>query len=105
MSGSQEGVSPISGTVKIWRPPRRSRETLVELAVVSSTPTEPEPLIRLDRPICSELGSRDRLYTVEGADHSFHVLKRSGRSDEDVLAEIARETGEWFEKSSSVASS
>jgi len=26
---------------------------------------------------------------VEGGDHSFHVLKRSGRSDEEVLDEVA----------------
>jgi predicted alpha/beta-hydrolase family hydrolase len=54
--------------------------------------------LELLRPVCEELGSAASLYTVEGADHSFHVLKRSGRSDEEVLEEIARETGAWFEK-------
>ena len=28
---------------------------------------------------------------VEDADHSFHVLKRTARSDEEVLDELARE--------------
>jgi predicted alpha/beta-hydrolase family hydrolase len=50
------------------------------------------------RPICEKLPNRARLYTVEGADHSFHMLKRSGRSDSEVLEEIARETGNWLEK-------
>jgi len=29
------------------------------------------------------------MHWLEGADHSFHVLKTSGRSDGDVLSEIA----------------
>jgi hypothetical protein len=28
------------------------------------------------------------LHVVEGGDHSFHVLKRSGRTDDEVLDEI-----------------
>jgi hypothetical protein len=35
---------------------------------------------------------------VEGADHSFHVLKRSGRTDEEVLEELARATEDWMGK-------
>lgn len=50
------------------------------------------------RPICERLSGQATLYTVEGADHSFHVLKRSGRSDAEVLEEIARETGNWLSK-------
>jgi hypothetical protein len=38
---------------------------------------------------------RATLHTVEGADHSFHVLKRSGRSDEEVIAELARAISSW----------
>lgn len=32
---------------------------------------------------------------IEGADHMFHVLKSSGRTDAEVTAEIARAAGEW----------
>jgi hypothetical protein len=32
---------------------------------------------------------------VAAADHGFHVPKRSGRTDEEVLAELARRTDEW----------
>jgi predicted alpha/beta-hydrolase family hydrolase len=35
------------------------------------------------------------LHVVDGADHAFHVLARSGRNDGDVLAELARIVREW----------
>lgn len=37
------------------------------------------------------------LHVVEGADHSFKVLKRSGRTDEEVLDELAQVTVSWCE--------
>ena len=44
--------------------------------------------LELLRPVCCELGARAILHVCEGADHGFAVLKRSGRSDGEVLAEI-----------------
>jgi len=35
------------------------------------------------------------MHWLEGADHSFHVLKSSGRSDKDVLGEIAEACAAW----------
>ena len=35
---------------------------------------------------------------VEGADHMFHVLKSSGRTDAEVMAQIGRTAGEWAAK-------
>lgn len=35
---------------------------------------------------------------LEGADHSFHVQKRSGRTDEDVLREIGETTRAWLSR-------
>lgn len=35
------------------------------------------------------------MHWVEGADHSFHVLKSSGRTDAQVLAEIGDAAQEW----------
>ena len=40
------------------------------------------------RPVVAKLGSRATLLVIEHADHSFHVLKRSGRDDDGVLTEI-----------------
>jgi uncharacterized protein len=51
--------------------------------------------LTLLRPICEELGSPATLYIVEGADHSFHVLKRSGKTDAEVLGELARTAEAW----------
>ena len=47
------------------------------------------------RPICARLGERAMLCVVPGADHGFHVLKRSGRSHDAVLAELAQEVAAW----------
>jgi predicted alpha/beta-hydrolase family hydrolase len=35
------------------------------------------------------------LHVVDGADHSFHVLKRSGRTDAQVLTELATTLAQW----------
>lgn len=35
------------------------------------------------------------LHVVEAADHGFHVPKRSGRTDDDVLDEICGRLGDW----------
>jgi predicted alpha/beta-hydrolase family hydrolase len=47
--------------------------------------------LALLRPVCAQLGARARLHVVEGADHGFHVPKRSGRSDAEVIEELAAE--------------
>jgi uncharacterized protein len=38
------------------------------------------------------------MHWVEGADHSFHVLKSSGRTDADVLAEISEASSVWLDR-------
>jgi hypothetical protein len=37
------------------------------------------------------------MHWLEGADHSFHVLKSSGRTDADVLTEVGETTQRWVE--------
>lgn len=53
-----------------------------------------DPLADLDllRPVLRPLGDRATLHVVEGADHSFGVLKRSGRTGDEVLDELADAT-------------
>jgi len=51
--------------------------------------------LKLLRPVCNKLGSRAALHVIETADHSFHVLKKSGRSDAEVLRELAEKTSSW----------
>lgn len=53
--------------------------------------------LKLLRPVCTKLGSRATLHVLETADHSFHVLKRSGKSDPEVLRELAEKAASWAE--------
>ncbi|MGJ7507403.1 alpha/beta hydrolase family protein [Variovorax sp. GT1P44] len=47
------------------------------------------------RPFIDALGARATLMTIEHADHSFHVLKRTGRNDDEVLKEILDGVAQW----------
>jgi len=53
--------------------------------------------LKLLRPVCAKLGKRALLHVVESADHSFHVLKRSGTNDDAVLRELAQKVASWAE--------
>ena len=46
-------------------------------------------------PLCKALGQRATLHLLEGADHSFHVLARSGRSDAQVRQEMLAALVSW----------
>jgi predicted alpha/beta-hydrolase family hydrolase len=48
------------------------------------------------RPVLTSLGPRAMLHIVETADHGFHVLKTAGKTDEQVLDELADETVSWM---------
>jgi len=51
--------------------------------------------LKLLRPVVKKLGDLATLHIIESADHGFHVLKRSGKTDASVLAELAQTTAEW----------
>ncbi len=53
--------------------------------------------LALLRPLCDTLVPLSTLHVVEGGDHSFHMLKRFGKTDADVLAELARTAASWAE--------
>jgi predicted alpha/beta-hydrolase family hydrolase len=42
------------------------------------------------------LGARATMHVVDGADHSFHVLVRSGRTDAQVLDELLETMARWM---------
>jgi predicted alpha/beta-hydrolase family hydrolase len=46
-------------------------------------------------PVCRDLEPRATLHVVEGGDHSFGVLKRSGRTPDEVLDELAGTLVQW----------
>jgi len=54
--------------------------------------------LKLLTPLVQRLGARATLHLVEGGDHSFHVLKRSGRTDAEVLEELAAAVEQWATK-------
>ena len=58
-----------------------TRDTLADLDLVRS--------------VVTRLGHDATLHVVEGADHSFRVLKRSGRNDGEVLDEVADTLSRW----------
>jgi predicted alpha/beta-hydrolase family hydrolase len=49
--------------------------------------------------VLPRLGANFNMHWLEGADHSFHVLKSSGRTDADVMSEVGDTTHRWLTKS------
>jgi uncharacterized protein len=58
-----------------------TRDTLADLSLL--------------RPICKRLGPLTTVHIIDGADHSFHMLKTSAKTDADVLRELAETTASW----------
>jgi hypothetical protein len=54
--------------------------------------------VKLLEPVVASLGPSASLHLVAEADHSFHVLARSGRKDEEVMREILDTFTSWIEK-------
>jgi hypothetical protein len=46
--------------------------------------------------VVAKLGKHWRMHWIDAADHGFHVLKRTGRTDAQVMAEVAAETRKWL---------
>jgi len=82
----QPGVSRAEHLARVGIPMlflQGTRDTLADLTLLG--------------PVIERLGDRATLRVIEHADHSFHVLNRSGRTDEQVLDELAVATAEWRE--------
>ncbi|HEX5045109.1 MAG TPA: alpha/beta family hydrolase [Candidatus Polarisedimenticolaceae bacterium] len=60
-----------------------TRDTLADLALLRPV-VEPMP--------------HATMHVVEGADHGFHVRKSSGRTDAEVLDELAEVTAAWIDQ-------
>jgi predicted alpha/beta-hydrolase family hydrolase len=59
-----------------------SRDTLADLTLLT--------------PLCRKLGDRAELFVIEGGDHSFHMLKSSGRADDQVLKDAVKKAAQWI---------
>ncbi|MCA1455566.1 alpha/beta hydrolase [Bradyrhizobium sp. BRP22] len=53
--------------------------------------------LKLLEPVLKELGSLATLHLVKEADHSFHVLARSGRNDREVMDEVLDAFAAWVD--------
>ncbi|EJL81253.1 alpha/beta hydrolase superfamily enzyme, predicted hydrolase [Polaromonas sp. CF318] len=61
-----------------------TRDALADLGLITRT--------------TAKLGNKASLHIVEGADHAFHVLVRSGRADVQVREELCDTTAAWMAK-------
>jgi len=59
-----------------------TRDTLADLSLLA--------------PLVQKLGPAATLLEFEGADHSFHVLKKSGRTDAEVLNVLLDKAADWM---------
>ena len=53
--------------------------------------------LTLLEPVVGRLGASASLHRVAEADHSFHVLARSGRNDREVMNEIVGTLAGWID--------
>jgi uncharacterized protein len=54
--------------------------------------------LKLLKPLCKRLDAGAELFVIESGDHSFHVPKSSGHSDEDVLDLVVKKAADWMGK-------
>ncbi|WP_339028913.1 alpha/beta family hydrolase [Bradyrhizobium symbiodeficiens] len=50
------------------------------------------------KPVVQKLGAKATLHEVEGGDHSFAVLKKSGRTNEEALTEVLDTLVAWIDE-------
>jgi predicted alpha/beta-hydrolase family hydrolase len=51
--------------------------------------------LNLLQPVVNKLNNKATLHIIEGADHSFHVPKKSGKTDDEIIKELALKFKEW----------
>jgi hypothetical protein len=54
--------------------------------------------LKLLKPLCARLGEKVELFVIDGGDHSFHLLKSSGRSDDQAVAEAVTKVSSWISR-------
>jgi predicted alpha/beta-hydrolase family hydrolase len=109
MTSQAQAKSPLPGVRGIaflgfpLHPPKQPSDTRAEhlftvdvpMFFLQGTRDELADLTLLE-PLIEKLGVRAELALFADADHSFHVLKRSGRNDADVLAGVTGTLATWI---------
>ncbi|WP_249152336.1 alpha/beta family hydrolase [Bradyrhizobium liaoningense] len=50
------------------------------------------------KPVIADLGTKAKLHVIAGGDHSFAVLRKSGRSNDEALTEVLDTLAAWIDK-------
>jgi predicted alpha/beta-hydrolase family hydrolase len=105
LAASEQKLKPVRGLIFFGfplHPPKRpsikraEHLQLVKLPMLFLQGTRDDLAdLTLLRPICESLGPHATPHIIEGADHSFHVLKRSGKTDSQVLSELSTTVKAW----------
>lgn len=107
LAAADPGLGDVAGLVFMGFPLHPSGKPSVERASV--LPPVPVPMLFVQgtrdsladldllTPVVDGLGARATLHIVEGGDHSFAVLRRSGRGEDEVMAEIGDVVTGWIE--------
>jgi hypothetical protein len=53
--------------------------------------------LSLLEPLLAKVAPTPELEIVNEGDHSFHVPKRSGKTDDEVLDDLCKAFADWFE--------
>lgn len=54
--------------------------------------------LKLLKPLCARLGKEVELFVIDGGDHSFHLLKSAGRSDDQALDDVVTKVSSWISR-------
>jgi predicted alpha/beta-hydrolase family hydrolase len=105
LAASEQKLKPVRGLIFFGfplHPPKRpsikraEHLQLVKLPMLFLQGTRDDLAdLTLLRPICESIGPHATPHIIEGADHSFHVLKRSGKTDSQVLSELSTTVKAW----------
>lgn len=71
------------------------KEVAIPMLFIQGTRDKLAEIERI-RAVAAGLGERATLMEIAEADHSFHVLARSGRKDPEVLAEVLDRAARWM---------
>jgi predicted alpha/beta-hydrolase family hydrolase len=104
-AAAERPLDEVAGLIFLGFPLHRPKQPAIERADHLDRVTLPMLFLQgtrddladlaLIREVCARLGPRATLHVVEGADHSFAVLKRSGRTAGEVLEELADTVAAW----------
>lgn len=101
-AGRREGLAFLGFPLHAAKKPSSERaEHLAGIAIpmlfLQGTRDELADLGHL-KPVIASLGAKATLHEIEGGDHSFAVLKKSGRTNDEALTEVLDTLAAWIDQ-------